>query len=50
MLEQLMQLIQQSGQQSVVDNTEVPNEHNDAILNEAQQSITSGLQDWLTGN
>ena len=44
MLEQLMQLIQQSGQQPVVDNTEVPNEHNEAILNEAQQSITSGLQ------
>lgn len=44
MFEQLMQLIQQSGQQSVVDNAEVPNEHNEAILNEAQQSITSGLQ------
>ncbi len=44
MLEQLMQLIQQSGQQAVVDNSEVPNEHNEAILNEAQQSITSGLQ------
>ncbi|WP_118952731.1 hypothetical protein [Taibaiella helva] len=44
MLEQLMQMIQQSGQSSVIDNAEVPNEHNDAILNEAQQSITSGLQ------
>lgn len=44
MLEQLMQLIQQSGQQAVVDNTEVPNEYNDAVLSEAQQSITSGLQ------
>ncbi len=45
MLDQLMQLIQQSGQQAVVENNEVPNENNDAILNEAQQSITSGLQD-----
>ena len=44
MLEQLMQLIQQSGQQAVVENNEVPNEYNDAVLNEAQQSITSGLQ------
>ncbi|WP_118974603.1 hypothetical protein [Taibaiella koreensis] len=44
MLEQLMQMIQQSGQSSVIDNTDVPNEHNEAILNEAQQSITSGLQ------
>lgn len=39
-----MQLIQQSGQQAVVENNEVPNEYNDAVLNEAQQSITSGLQ------
>lgn len=44
MIDQLMQMIQQSGQQSVVENSEVPNENNDAILNEAQQSITSGLQ------
>jgi hypothetical protein len=44
MIDQLMQMIQQSGQQTVVENTEVPNENNDAILNEAQQSITSGLQ------
>lgn len=44
MIDQLMQLIQQSGQQSVVENNEVPNENNDAILNEAQQSIASGLQ------
>lgn len=44
MFEQLMQMIQQGGQQSVVENNEVPNEHNEAILNEAQQSITSGLQ------
>ena len=44
MLDQLMQLIQQSGQQAVVENKEVPNENNEAIMNEAQQSITSGLQ------
>lgn len=44
MFEQLMQLIQQSGQQAVVDNNEVPNEYNDAVLSEAQQSITNGLQ------
>lgn len=44
MFEQLMQMIQQGGQQSVVENTEVPNEYNDAVLNEAHQSITSGLQ------
>jgi hypothetical protein len=44
MLEQLMQLIQQHGQQSVVENSAVPNEHNDAVMQEAQSSITTGLQ------
>lgn len=44
MLDQLMQLIQQSGQQAVVENTEVPNENNEAIMQEAQSSIASGLQ------
>jgi hypothetical protein len=44
MFEQLMQMIQQDGQQSVVENTEVPNEHNEAVLTEAHQSITNGLQ------
>ena len=43
MFEQLMQIIQQSGQQAVVENADVPNENNDAILNEAQNSITSSL-------
>lgn len=41
MFEQLTQLIQQSGQQSVIDNPEVPNEHNDAVIAEAQNSILS---------
>jgi hypothetical protein len=44
MLDQLMQMIQQTGQQSVVENTDVPNEHNDAVLGEAQKAITSGLK------
>jgi hypothetical protein len=43
MFEQLTQLIQQSGQQSVIDNPEVPNEHNDAVIAEAQNSILSTL-------
>ncbi|PWV46979.1 hypothetical protein [Chitinophaga sp. S165] len=41
MLEQLTQLIQQSGLQSVINNPEVPNEHNDAVIAEAQNSILS---------
>jgi len=49
MLEQLMQLIQQHSQQSVVENTAVPNEHNEAVMQEAQSSITAGLQQLAAG-
>lgn len=47
MFEQLMDLIKQSGQQSVVENPAVPNEHNDAVMQEASSSIFSGLQNML---
>jgi len=43
MLDQLFQMIQQSSQQAVVENNEVPNEHNEAVMQEAQNSIISGL-------
>lgn len=43
MLEQLTQLIQQSGLQSVINNPEVPNEHNDGVIAEARNSILSSL-------
>ena len=46
MFENLMQLIQQSGQESVVNNPAVPNEHNEAIMNEANHAITNGLQEF----
>ncbi|QHS59297.1 hypothetical protein [Chitinophaga agri] len=41
MLEQLTQLIQQSGLQSVINNPEVPNQYNDGVIAEAQHSILS---------
>lgn len=41
MFDQFMQLIQQSGLQSVINNPEIPNEHNEGVLAEAQQSILS---------
>ena len=44
MFEQLTQLVQQYGQQDVVNNAAVPNEHNDAVMNEASSSILSGLK------
>lgn len=46
MFEQIMQqLIQQSGQQSVIENPEVPNEHNDGVIKEAGAAIMSSLGD-----
>jgi hypothetical protein len=47
MLDKLMQIVQQSAQKSVVENNDVPNEHNEAVINEAGNSIFSGLQDML---
>jgi hypothetical protein len=49
MLDQLMQLITQHGQESVVNNTDVPNEHNEAVMQEAGGSIFNGLQSALAG-
>jgi hypothetical protein len=44
MFEQLTQLVQQYGGDAVVNNPAVPNEHNEAVINEASSSIFSGLQ------
>lgn len=49
MLEQLMNLITQSGQQQVVNNPAIPNEHNNEVLGEAGSSIMSGLQQAIAG-
>lgn len=49
MLEQLLNIIQQQGQQSVVNNPAVPNEHNNEVLGDAGNSIMSGLQQALAG-
>jgi hypothetical protein len=44
MFEQLTQLAQQFGVESVVKNNAIPNEHNEAVMTEASSSIMSGLQ------
>jgi hypothetical protein len=44
MFEQLTQLVQQYGNTAVVNNNAVPNEHNEGVINEANNSIFSGLQ------
>jgi hypothetical protein len=43
MFEQIMQLIQQSGQQSVINNPDVPNEHNEGVIKEAGSAIMASL-------
>ena len=50
MFEQLTQLVQQFGQQDVVDNAAVPNEHNEAVLTQASTSILDGLKNVAAQN
>lgn len=49
MLDQLMNIIKQHGQQAVVENNAVPNEHNEAVMQEAGSSIFGGLQQMISG-
>ncbi|MDD2675804.1 MAG: hypothetical protein PHF81_13080 [Flavobacterium sp.] len=44
MFEQLIQLAQQHGNESVVKNNAIPNEQNEAVISEASSSIFIGLQ------
>ncbi|WP_064196409.1 MULTISPECIES: DUF937 domain-containing protein [Emticicia] len=43
MLEVLQGLIQQAGQGAVVQNPEVPNEHNEGVMGEVMQGLMGGL-------
>lgn len=43
MLEVLQGLIQQAGQGAVVQNPEVPNEHNEGVMSEVMQGLMGGL-------
>lgn len=47
MFEQLTQLVQQFGQDDVVKNESIPNEHNEAVMQEAGSTILSGLKGVL---
>ena len=44
MLDQLTQLVKQFGNDAVVKNNAIPNEQNEAVINETGNSIFSGLQ------
>jgi hypothetical protein len=47
MVEQLLQLVKEQAQGAVVNNPAVPNDKNDAVINAATHSITTGLQQEL---
>jgi hypothetical protein len=49
MFDQLMQLIREHALSSVINNNDVPNEHNDAVMNEAGQTIVSELKNAIQG-
>ncbi|WP_346236560.1 hypothetical protein ABDK00_014930 [Niabella insulamsoli] len=48
MLEQILDLVKQQGQESVVQNPEVPNEKNNEVMREAASTITGGFQNMLS--
>ena len=51
MFDQLTELVKQYGGEAVVNNPAVPNEQNEAVLEEANGSIFSGLKDMVaSGN
>lgn len=47
MLDQLLNLVKEHAGDAVVNNPQVPNEHNDAIMQEAASSIAGGLKEEL---
>ncbi|HMT72828.1 MAG TPA: hypothetical protein PKA77_02050 [Chitinophagaceae bacterium] len=49
MLDQIFNIVKQFGQDTVVDNPDVPNEHNNEVLADATKTITSGFQNVLAG-
>lgn len=49
MLDQLFNLVKQFGQDSVVNNPEVPNEENNEVMADATKTIASGFQNILAG-
>jgi hypothetical protein len=43
-MDELFKIIQESGRQTVVENENVPNEHNEDVMREAHSSIVNGLK------
>ena len=49
MLEELFNLVKGSATESVVNNTNVPNENNNAVIAEATNTVASGLRNMVAG-
>jgi hypothetical protein len=49
MLENLFSLVKEFAGDAVVNNPDVPNEHNDAVTAEATKTVASGLQNMMAG-
>ncbi|WP_018630306.1 hypothetical protein [Niabella aurantiaca] len=49
MLDQILNLVKQYGQQTVVENPDVPNEYNNQVMAEAASTITNGFQNMASG-
>lgn len=49
MLDQLLDLAKQYGNEAVVKNNAIPNEKNDEVIQETGKSMLSGLQEMATG-
>jgi hypothetical protein len=47
MFDQLIQMLQQNGQESVINNAAVPNEHNNGVLQEASGSIMNVIKNMV---
>lgn len=47
MIDDLMKMIQSSGQEAVVNNPAVPNEHNDAVMASASSSIMDTIKGMM---
>ena len=49
MLDQLFNIVKQFGQETVVNNPEVPNEYNQEVMADATSTIASGFQNVMAG-
>ncbi len=49
MLENLFNLIKENASESVINNPEIPNENNDAVVAEATKTVAGGLQNMMAG-